>query len=105
MIKQFSLTDWFEKLALRVIPYQVYLSLDDTEAAYLVLYKYETSPEKSWGWSWSSWLTNLFAGDEFYEGLSYEEKKKLDQALYEYIEKLSDQVSNERKTELEKMIF
>ena len=102
MIKELEL--WFEKLVLRVIPYQVYLTLNDTEAAYLVLYKYENSPEKRWGWSWGSWLSWLFDGDEFYEGLSYEEKKKLDQALYEYIHELADRVSNERKIELEKMI-
>jgi hypothetical protein len=104
MVKQFSLTDWFEKLALRVIPYQVYLSLDEAEAAYLVLYKYENSPEKSWGWRWGSWLSNLFAGDEFYEKLNYEEKKALDRALYEYVEKLANQVPNEKKAKLEKMI-
>ena len=104
MVKQFSLTDWFEKLALRVIPYQVYLSLDETEAAYIILYKFQNSPERSWGWSWGSWLTWLFDGDEFYEKLSYEEKKALDQALYEYIHELADRVSNERKIELEKMI-
>ena len=102
MVKE--LEHWFEKLALRILSYDLYLSLDNEELAYIILHKYEKSPEKSWGWSWSSWLTNLFAGDEFYEKLSYEEKKALDQALYEYIQELADRVSNERKIELEKMI-
>ena len=104
MVKQFDLNHWFEKLALRILSYDLYLSLDNKELAYLILYKYEKSPERSWGWKWGSWLTWLFDGDEYYQNLSYEEKKKLDQALYEYIQELADRVSNERKIELEKMI-
>jgi len=102
MVKE--LEHWFEKLALRILSYDLYLSLDNKELAYLILYKYEKSPERSWGWKWGSWLTWLFDGDEYYQNLSYEEKKKLDQALYEYIHELADRVSNERKIELEKMI-
>ena len=102
MVKE--LEHWFEKLALRILSYDLYLSLDNEELAYIILHKYEKSPEKSWGWRWGSWLTWLFDGDEYYQSLSYEEKRKLDEELYEYIQKLADQVPNTRKFELEKII-
>jgi len=104
-LRKLSLEEWFEKLVLNVLPYEGWLGLSDEERAYLVLQRYMRSPERSWGWSWGSWLSTIFDGDEFYSALSYEEMVELDEKLLDYVKELATKVPEERKEELKKMLF
>jgi len=104
-LRKLSLEEWFEKLYLNVLTYDEWLGLSDEERAYLVLQRYLRSPERSWGWSWGSWLSTIFDGDEFYYSLKYEEKVKLDEELLDYIKELATKVSEERREELKKMLY
>jgi len=97
MARRITLNEWFEKLVLNVLSYDVYLEKSKEECAYLVLERYMKSPERSWGWSWGSWLSNIFSGDEFYYGLSYEEKVKLDRRLFDYITKLAERFEKKHR--------
>jgi len=99
-----ALKEWAEKLFLRVLPYDIYLRCSEEESAYIVLSYFEKSPVRSWGWSWSSWLTTLLDGDEFYNFSSHEEKKKFDKELYEYIKSLSEKIPQEKTSELEEIV-
>jgi hypothetical protein len=99
-----SLEEWFDCLVLNVLPYEVYLKHSKEGTAWLVLNYWYNSKPRSWGWSWGSWLSWVFDGNEFYMDLSYEEQEELDQALYDYIEKLAEKVDENRETELKKTL-
>jgi len=104
-LRKLSLEEWFEKLVLNVLPYEVWLQCSDEEQAYLVFQQYMRSPEQSWGWSWGSWLSIIFDGDDFYDALSYEEMVELDEKLLDYVKELATKVPEERREELKKMLF
>jgi hypothetical protein len=87
--------EWFEKLVLNVLSYEQWENHSKEECAYLVFQKYMRSPERSWGWSWGSWLSVIFNGDEFYDSLDFEEKVKLDKELLDYIKELAMKVPEE----------
>ena len=98
-----TLDEWFENLILNVLPYRVYEKYSYEECAWLVLNFWENSAPHSWGWSWGSWLSYVvFAGNEFYEKLSYKKKKELDEALLDYVIELSEKVEEKKLVELEK---
>jgi hypothetical protein len=111
MVKKFgglTLDDWFDCcLVLNVLPYEVYLEHSKEEQAWLVLNYWMGSKLRSWGWSWGSWLSSVvFEGNEYYEDLSYEEKKELDEALLNYIKELAEKVEKdeEKVKKLEKKL-
>jgi len=104
-LRKISLEEWFEKLILNVLPYEVWLQCSNEESAYLVFQRYMRSPERSWGWSWGSWLSTIFDGDEFYDALTYEEKIALDEKLLDYVRELAMKVPEERREELKKLLW
>jgi len=102
-MKQLSIEEWFEKLVLNVLPYEQWEKHSKEECAYLVFHWYMRSPERSWGWSWGSWLSVIFDGDEFYDSLQFEEKVKLDEKLLDYVRELAMKVPEEKRKELRKL--
>jgi|YNPMSStandDraft_2_1061718.scaffolds.fasta_scaffold33092_2 hypothetical protein len=104
-----TLRDWFESLSLNALPFEVWEKHTLEELAWLVLNYWFNSQPRSWGWSWGSWVSWKFDGNEFYDELSHDEKKKLDKALLEYIEKLAKKINEEKeielKEELKKLIY
>ncbi len=96
-----DLKEWFEKLALNVLPVELYYEYSNEEVAYLILYRYSISPERRWGWSWGSWLSTIFDCDEFYMSLDFEDQKILDEKLFQYIETLAMKVSEEQQKKLQ----
>ncbi|DAD54621.1 TPA: hypothetical protein [Aquificae Conch Spring virus] len=100
-----TIEEWFEKLVLNVLPYEQWTNYSKEECAYLVFQRYIRSPERSWGWSWGSWLSTIFDGDEFYDSLSYEEKLRLDEELLNYVKELAMKVSETRREELKKLYY
>jgi hypothetical protein len=98
-----SIEDWFEKLILNALPYELWSNFSKEECAYLVFQKYMKSPERAWGWSWGSWLSVIFDGDEFYYSLEFEEKVKLDEELLNYVIELAMKVPESKREELRKL--
>lgn len=101
IIEGITLEEWFEKLALNVLPYELYESHSREECAFLVFQRYLTSPERSWGWSWGGWLTVIFDGDEHYMRA---EQEVVDRELLDYVVKLALKVPKEKQEELKKLL-
>jgi hypothetical protein len=58
--KRVPLSEWFYKLALNVLPYEVYLKYSNPEIAYLILHYWKNSQPRSWGWSWGKLKKLIF---------------------------------------------
>jgi len=99
-----TLDEWFEALVINVLSYDVYMRYSDEECAWLVLNYWKNSKPRKWGWSWGSWLSSVvFEGNDFYETLSYKEKKELDRLLLEYVEELAERVDEEDERKMAKL--
>jgi len=102
--RKLTIEEWFEKLVFNVLPYEQWEKHSREECAYLVFQRYMRSPERAWGWSWGSWLSTIFDGDEFYDSLQFEEKVKLDEELLDYVRELAMKVPEEKREELRKFL-
>jgi hypothetical protein len=98
-----TLDEWVENFIIVVLSYDVYMRYSDEECAWLVLNYWENSKPRRWGWSWGAWVSWLFDGNEFYDSLSYEERRELDRLLYEYIEELAEKVDEEDERKMAKL--
>jgi hypothetical protein len=93
MIQKFNgvkLNDWFEWLSLNLLGADFYYSHDNKEIAKEVLRSLEKHPARSWGWSWMSVFDLYYHDIEQWEGLSKDEKQKLIELLFEYLEQLAN---------------
>ena len=98
-----TLDEWFEALVINVLSYDVYMRYSDEECAWLVLNYWKNSKPRRWGWSWGSWISWVFDGNEFYDTLSPRDREKLDRLLLEYVEELAERVDEEDERKMAKL--